>query len=69
LRAEHHSRRDTVTMLNNVARSLVSLVRGSGIRKDYNVDDSHGVPPNLDVHRREARELPPCFGPLHAGRT
>ena len=43
LRAEHHSRRDTVTMLNNVARSLVSLVRGSGIRKDYNVDDSHEI--------------------------
>ena len=30
-------------MLNNVARSLVSLVRGSGIRKDYIVDDSHEI--------------------------
>lgn len=29
-------------MIHNVARSLVSLVRGSGIRKDYNVDDNHG---------------------------
>ena len=31
------------TVLHNVARSLVSMVRSSGIRKDYIVHDDHGA--------------------------
>ncbi len=31
-----------MTVLHNVARSLVSMVRSSGIRKDYMIDDNHG---------------------------
>ena len=46
-------------MLNNVARSLVSLVRGSGIRKDYNVDDSHGATPPTWA-RIDARHASVC---------
>jgi hypothetical protein len=38
------SRKDgeRMTVLHNVARSLVSMVRSSGIRKDYMIDDDHG---------------------------
>jgi hypothetical protein len=57
-------------MLNNVARSLVSLVRGSGIRKDYNVDDSHGATPPtwalIDARHASVRR---AFGPANAGRA
>ena len=31
-----------MTALHNVARSLVSMVRSSGIRKDYAIDEDHG---------------------------
>ena len=33
---------ERMTALHNVARSLVSMVRSSGIRKDYSIDDDHG---------------------------
>jgi len=34
---------ERMTVLHNVARSLVSMVRSSGIRKDYMIDDDHGA--------------------------
>ena len=47
------------TVLHNVARSLVSMVRGSGIRKDYFVEDEHGAfLPSECKPRPGARLLP-----------
>ena len=44
-RRSSDSRKDgeRMTALHNVARSLVSMVRSSGIRKDYAIDEDHGA--------------------------
>ena len=48
---------ERMTVLHNVARSLVSMVRSSGIRKDFVIDDDHGVPPFKPTNCKRAKSL------------